>query len=249
VASDVLGASGKAMLGALVGGTRDPELLADLAKGQLRAKLAALEKALAGRFRDHHAFMVSDILAHLDYLEERIPAFSARIEERIAPFAAARERWMSVPGIGPRTAEVLVAELGMDLPETFPTAGHLASWAGLAPATYESAGKCRPAGTTHGNKWVRGAPLYETAMAATRRPTTDLGRRYRRIHALRGHKRAIVAVSHAILTIGWQLERDGALYVEPSTELVTEPERQRLRRRALRQLEALGYEVELRSAA
>lgn len=248
VASDVLGASGKAMLGALVGGTRDPQLLADLAKGQLRAKLAALEKALTGRFRDHHAFMVSDILAHLDYLEERIAAFSARIEERIAPFAAARERWMSIPGIGLRTAEVLVAELGVDLPVTFPTAGHLASWAGLAPATHESAGRRRPAGTTHGNKWVRGA-LYETAMAATRRPTTDLGRRYRRIHARRGHKRAIVAVSHAVLTIGWQLERDGALYAEPSTELVIERERRSLRRRALRQLEALGYEVELRSAA
>jgi transposase len=248
VASDVLGASGKAMLGALVGGTRDPQLLADLAKGQLRAKLAALEKALTGRFRDHHAFMVSDILAHLDDLEERIAAFSARIEERIAPFAAARERWMSIPGIGLRTAEVLVAELGVDLPATFPTAGHLASWAGLAPATHESAGRRRPAGTTHGNRWVRGA-LSETAMAATRRPTTDLGRRYRRIHARRGHKRALVAVSHAILTIGWQLERDGALYTEPSTELVMERERRSLRRRALRQLEALGYEVELRSAA
>jgi transposase len=248
VASDVLGASGKAMLGALVTGTRDAEVLADLARGKLRAKLPELEKALTGRFRDHHAFMVSDVLAHLDYLEERIAAFSARIEERLAPFAAARERWMSIPGIGPRTAEVLIAELGVDLPETFPTAGHLASWAGLAPATYESAGKRRPAGTTHGNKWVRGA-LYEAAMGATRRPETDLGRRYRRLHARRGHKRAIVAVSHAILTIGWQLERDGALYTEPSRDQTVERERARLRRRALRQLSELGYDVELRSAA
>lgn len=161
---------------------------------------------------------------------------------------SARERWMSIPGIGPRTAEVLVAELGVELPETFPTAGHLASWAGLAPATYESAGKRRPAGTTHGNKWVRGA-LYEAAMAATRRPETDLGRRYRRIHGRRGHKRAIVAVSHAILTTGWHLERDGALYTEPSPDQTLERERARLRRRALRQLSELGYNVELREAA
>ena len=244
----MLGASGKAMLGALVEGTRDPEALAHLAKGRLRAKLPELERALTGRFRDHHAFMVSDILAHLDYLEERIAAFSARVEERLAPFGPAVERWTSIPGVGPRTAEVLVAELGANLPATFPTAAHLASWAGLAPATYESAGKRRPAGSTHGNRWVRGA-LYEAAMAATRRPETDLGRRYRRIQARRGHKRAIVAVSHAILTTGWQLERDGAPYAEPSPEQMLERERARLRRRALRQLFALGYEVELRSAA
>lgn len=248
VASEVLGVSGKAMLAALVEGTRDPAALADLAKGLLRRKLAELERALTGRFRDHHAFMVSDILAHLDYLEERIAAFGARIEEKLAPFAAARERWMSIPGVGQRTAEVLVAELGVSLPETFPTAGHLASWAGLAPATHESAGKRRPAGTTHGNRAVRGA-LYEAAMAATRRPDTELGRRYRGIHARRGHKRAIVAVSHAILVIGWQLERDGALYTEPTSDQLLERERARLRRRALRQLSELGYEVELRDAA
>jgi transposase len=248
VASDVLGASGRAMLGALVAGTRDPGLLADLAKGALRRKLAELERALTGRFRDHHAFMVADILAHLDYLEERIAAFSARIEERLAPFAAALERWRSIPGVGARTAEVLVAELGSGLCETFPTAAHLASWAGLAPATHESAGKRRPAGTVHGNRWVRGA-LYEAAMAATHRPESELGRRYRRIHARRGHRRAIVATSHCILTIGWQLERDGALYLEPTPEQLDERERARLRRRALRQLSALGYEVELREAA
>jgi transposase len=248
VASDVLGVSGKAMLEALVAGAADPEALADLARGKLRAKLAELERALTGRFREHHAFMVSDILAHLDYLEERIGAFSARVEERLAPFARARERWLSIPGVGPRTAEVLIAELGVELPQTFPTAGHLASWAGLAPATHESAGQRRPAGTTHGNKWVRGA-LYEAAMAATRRPETDLGRRYRRIHARRGHRRAIVAVSHAILVTGWKLERDGALYTEPSAQQVMERERARLRRRALRQLCELGYEVELRDAA
>jgi transposase len=143
---------------------------------------------------------------------------------------------------------VLVAELGINLPETFPTAGHLASWAGLAPATHESAGKRRPAGTTHGNKAVRGV-LYEAAMAATRRPDTELGRRYRRIHARRGHKRAIVAVSHAILVIGWQLDRDDAVYAEPTPDQLLARERARLRRRALRQLSELGYEVELRDAA
>ena len=248
VASDVLGASGRAMLGALVEGTRDPHVLADLAKGKLRAKLDRSSGPWTGRFRDHHAFLVTDILSHLDYLEERIAAFSARIEKRLAPFAEARERWLSIPGVGPRTAEVLVSELGVDLPATFPSAAHLASWAGLAPATHESAGKRRPAGTTWGNRWVRGA-LYEAAMAATRRPDTALGRRYRRLHARRGHRRAIVGVSHAILAIGWQLDRDAAHYHEPSPGELNERERTRLRRRALNQLAHLGYHVALTEAA
>lgn len=248
VAADVLGASGRAMIAALVAGDHDPEALADLAKGRLRAKLAALEPALTGDFREHHAFMVSDILAHLDYLEQRIATLSARIDAQLVPFAAARERWVSIPGIGDRTAEVLIAELGADLTVSFPSAGQLASWAGLAPATHESAGRRRPAGTTRGNKWVRGA-LYEAAMAATRRPETELGRRYRRLHARRGHRRALVGVSHAILTVGWQLARDGALYCEPSPEQLDRRERARRRRRALNELARLGYQVELSEAA
>lgn len=248
VASDVLGVSGRLMLNGLVAGSRDPQVLAELAKGKLRAKLAQLEKALTGRFRDHHAFLVADILAHLDYLEERISTFNERIEAKLAPFAEQVERWRSIPGIGQRTAEVLVAELGVELPQTFPTARHLASWAGLAPATHESAGRRRPAGTTKGNKWVRSA-LHEAAMAATKRPDSNLGRQYRRLHARRGHRRAIVAVAHTILTTGWQLEHDRALYLEPNPNRLTEQQRNRQRRRALNQLTQLGYHVDLREVA
>jgi hypothetical protein len=143
---------------------------------------------------------------------------------------------------------VLISELGVGLPDTFPGARHLASWAGLAPATHESAGRRRPAGSMHGDKWVRGAPS-EAAMVATRRPGTDLGRRYRRLHARRGHRRAIVGVRHALPVTGWQLERDGALYLEPSATQAARRERERLRRRALGQLAQLGYQVDLREVA
>jgi len=248
VASDVLGVSGRAMLGALCEGTNDPAALADLARGRMRQKLAALEKALAGRFREHHAFLVADLLAHLEYLEERIEALGVRIEERIAPFAETMERWMSLPGIGQRTAEVLLAELGTELGATFPSAGHLASWAGLAPGTHQSAGHRRAVGTTHGNRYVRAA-LYEAAMQAVRAPETALGRRYRRLHARRGHRRAVVGVSHALIALGWQLDRTRTLYLEPEPQDLDAREQARRRRRAVAQLQRLGYQVRLEAVA
>jgi transposase len=155
VASSVLGASGRAMLTALTSGTHDPEVLAELAKGSLRRKLPALREALEGRFGSHHALMVGEILAHIDYLEESIGRLSKEIDRVIAPFAKKVELLDSIPGIDRRAAEVLIAEIGPDM-SRFPTAGHLASWAGLCPVNDESAGKRRSGKTRKGSKWLRG---------------------------------------------------------------------------------------------
>src|SRR5262245_24341548 len=156
VASDVLGVSGRAMLQALVTGTRDPEALADLARGNLRKKLPALRQALTGRFRPHHALLVAQILAHLDYLDETIEAVSQQIDVVIAPFADEVARLDTIHGVNKRTAEVIIAEIGVDM-RVVPTAAHLASWAGLCPGNNESAGKHRSGKTRKGDPWLRAA--------------------------------------------------------------------------------------------
>src|SRR5919205_2954022 len=154
VASDVLGISARQMLDALVGGTTDAAALADLARGKLRAKLPTLERALAGRFAAHHQFLVAQHLAHIDYLDEAIARLDAAIAERLRPFEAAIARLDSIPGVGRRTAEVLLAEIGTDMGR-FPTAAHLASWAGLCPGNNESAGKRKSGKTGQGSPWLR----------------------------------------------------------------------------------------------
>jgi transposase len=166
VASNVLGVSGRLMLEALCQGTNDPVALAELARGRLRSKLPALQRALESRFRNHHAFLVAQILGHLDYLDEAIAACSARIEEQIAPFAPALTLLESIPGVGRRNAEVIVAEIGADM-SVFPSSRHLASWAKLSPGNNESAGKRKSGTTGTGSPWLRSA-LVESALAATR---------------------------------------------------------------------------------
>jgi transposase len=167
VASDILGASGRAMLDALVSGTTDPEVLADLAKGKMRKKIPALGEALEGRFDTEHALIVSQILAHIDFLDDGIDRLSAEIEERIRPLASQRDLLMTIPGVNQRAAEVLIAEIGVDI-SVFPTPKHLASWAKVCPGNDESAGKRRSGMTGKSNKWLR-ATLTEAANAATER--------------------------------------------------------------------------------
>src|SRR5262249_25135835 len=140
VATDIIGVSGRTMLEALVGGTTDPEVLAELARGKLRVKLPALRQALAGRFRTHHSLLLSLLLAHLDYLDESIETLSRDVERVIAPFGEIVNRLDTIPGINRRAAEVLIAELGVDM-TVFPTDRHVASWAGMCPGQHESAGK------------------------------------------------------------------------------------------------------------
>jgi transposase len=240
VASNVLGVSGRLMLEALCQGSNDPVGLAELARGRLRSKLPALQRALENRFRDHHAFLVAQILAHLDYLDEAIAACSARIEEQIAPFASALRLLESIPGVGRRNAEVIVAEIGVDM-SVFPSSRHLASWAKLAPGNNESAGKRKSGSTGKGSPWLRSA-LVESALAGTR-TRGYLRAKYWRIRQRRGHQRAVVAVAHAILEISYQMLTTGELYRELGDDFFERRDNERAKHRHLRALERLGYRV------
>jgi transposase len=247
VASDVLGVSGRAMLQALISGTTDPAVLADLARGTLRKKLPALRQALTGHFRPHHAFLASQILAHLEYLDEALATVAGEIDRALSPFAPARDRLQTIPGVGARTAEVLIAELGVDMRQ-FPTARHLASWAGLCPGQHQSAGKSKPVKIGKGNRWLRTA-LIEAALAASRTHHTMLSARYRRVMRHRGHKKAIVAVAHSILTVAYHVLNESTTYRELGAEYADRRQAERARRRAIQLLERQGYRVTLEPAA
>lgn len=243
VATDVLGASGRAMLTALVEGTTDPGLLADLARGRLRAKLPALRQALTGRFRAHHAFLLTQLLAHLDYLDEALATLSQEIEGHLAPFAEAAARLQSIPGVKQRTLETILAEIGVDM-RRFPTAGHLASWAGLCPGNNETGGKRRRGRVRKGNRWLKAA-LVEASLAAIRTKGSYFGAVYRRICRHAGHNVAIVAVAHAILEIAWHLLAQGTTYRELGADYLHRRNTEQTARRHVRFLETLGYRVTL----
>ncbi len=243
VASDILGASGRAMLDALVSGTTNPEVLAELAKGKLRKKIPALREALTGRFDTEHALVISQILAHIDFLEEAIDRLSAEIEERIAPYAAQRELLITIPGVNLRVAEVLIAEIGVDM-SVFPTAKHLASWAGVCPGNDQSAGKRRSGKTRKGSKWLR-STLTESANAAARTKNSYLQAQYKRLCPRRGHGKAITAVSHSILTAAWHMLTTGEIYRDLGNDYFIRQNPDRLTKRLIRQLEALGHQVTL----
>ena len=247
VASDILGVSGRAMLEALVAGTTAPEVLADLARGRLRAKLPALREALEGRFNAQHALLVGAILAHLDFLDEQIERLSEAIREALAPFAAAVELLCSIPGVQQRTAENVLAEIGLDM-SRFPFAGHLASWAGQCPGNHESAGKRRSGRTRKGSKWLNEA-LTEAAIAAVRTNGSYLQALYRRLRPRIGHSRALGAVKHSMICACWHMLSSGELYRDPGGDyfLSRDPERQT--KRLVRQLEALGHAVMLQEPA
>lgn len=203
VASDVLGRSGRDMLEALVAGSREPEVLADLARGQLRRKLPQLRSALTGRFGGHHALLVGEVLSLLDYLDESIERLSAEIDRVIAPFAEHRDRLASAPGIDKRLAEAIIGEIGIDMTK-FPTAAHLASWAGICPGQHESAGKSRHGTARHGNSWLQ-RHLTVAAMSASRTKGTYLSAQYHRLAGRRGKLRARKAVGHTLLVGIWHM--------------------------------------------
>jgi transposase len=243
VASRTLGVSGKAMLEALVAGARDPEALADLARGKLRAKIPQLRDALTGRFSEHHALIVGELLAHLDYLEEAAGRLSVAIEELIAPFAEQVALLRTIPGVDRRTAEVLLAEIGPDMGR-FPTAGHLASWAGMCPGNNESAGKHYSGRTRNGSKWLRDA-LVESAQAAARSKNNYLAAHSTRLKGRRGHKRAVIAVGHSILIVAYHKLTRHQPYDDLGADYYLRRDEQAHARRLVRQLERLGYDVTL----
>jgi transposase len=247
VATDIMGASGRQMLAAIIAGATDATALAQLAQKRLREKLPALEQALTGRVGAHQRFLLAQQLAHIDFLDETIARLSAEIAQRLQPDEAAVERLDTIPGVGRWTAEILLAELGTDMAR-FPSARHLASWAGMCPGNNESAGKRKSGRTRKGNPWVRTA-LVEAAQAAGRTKHSYLGAQYRRLAARRGAKRAAVAVGHSILAIVYHLLARGTGYEDLGVHYFDERHRRAIERRLVRRLEALGYTVALEPAA
>jgi transposase len=249
VASDIFGVSGGAMLAALISGERDPKVLAQLARTRLRAKRSQLEEAFYGRFSDHHGFLLETMLGRVDQASADIAELDRRIEEELVPFAAAADRLDEITGVGRTAAQVIIAEVGVDM-SRFPTAGHLVSWARFAPGVKESAGRRKGNATTgHGNPYL--ARVLGEAAVAAGRTNTFLGARYRRIARRRGAKRAIVAVGRSILVIIWHLLSDPTVrYQDLGPGFYdTRINAERRKRNHIRQLEALGYKVTLEPAA
>jgi transposase len=244
VAADLLGKSGRAMLDALVAGTTDPQVLADLAIGRLRVKLPALREALEGRFDAQHTLIVGQILAHIDFLDDAINRLSDAIEEQLGPFGNRQvELLCTIPGVQRRTAETIIAETGGDMTR-FPTAAHLASWAGMCPGNDESAGKRRSGKTRKGSKWLR-KTLTETAKAASKTRDTYLAAQYHRLRARRGANRATIAVGHSILIAAWHMLSTGETYADPGGDYFARRDPERTTRRLIAQLERLGHTVTL----
>lgn len=249
VASDIFGVSGRAMMKALISGQRAPEVLADLARGRLRIKTGMLQQAFQGRFTEHHAYLLTMMLARVDALDLDIATLDARIDAQVAPFAEKVATLSAIPGLGPTSTAAIIAEIGLDMTQ-FPTSAHLASWAKFSPATKESAGKTRGRPTTgRGNRYLARA-LGEAAVMAGR-GDSFLGDRYRRIARRRGKPRAIVAVGRSILIIIWHLLNDPqATYVDLGADYYSSRiGHDRILRRHVRDLQALGYHVTLTPAA
>jgi len=247
VVTDVRGVSARAILAALIAGETDPAVLAELARGRLRAKRELLAQAVVGRFTAHHAFLIMEHLSQLDYLEEARERVSAEIAQRLQDEQVALELLDTVPGIGQRAAEILLAELGTDL-SRFPSAKHLASWAGMCPGNKESGGKRLSGKTRKGNTWLRQV-LIEVAHVASATKDTYLAAQYRRIAARRGKKRALVALGHTILVIIYYILTRRVPYRDLGATYFDERDRHRVEQRLVHRVERLGYVVNLQRAA
>ncbi|MDA8283819.1 MAG: IS110 family transposase [Actinomycetota bacterium] len=248
VASDVLGASGRAMLKALVAGERDPEVLAEMAKGTLRKKIPLLRQALYGRFSGHHGLIVGLALNHVEHMEAAIASLDVEVDRVMAPFAEARDHLDTITGVGKRAAECIIAEIGTDM-SRFPTAGHLASWAGMCPGNNITGGKRRSGKTNKGDRWLAEI-LNECAWAAARSRNTYLSAQFWRLTHRMGKKKAAVAVGHSILVIAWHLLAESCDYADLGGDWFTRgPDPDRRETNLVRQLQALGYAVTLRPAA
>jgi len=243
VASDVLGVSGRDMLEAIIAGEEDAEKLANKARRRMRQKIPQLQTALQGRVTAHHRFQLRILLDHVTHLEALIGRLGGRIEDIMVPFAEAAERLTTIPGVEQRTAEILIAEVGTDMNQ-FPTAEHLASWAGMCPGNNESAGKRKSGRTTKGSRWLRQA-LTQAAWAASHTKDTYLAAQFRRLAARRGKKRALVALGHTVVVIAYHLLKQGTTYHELGGDFLERLNPERLTRQLVKRLEKLGHRVKL----
>jgi transposase len=246
VASDPLGVSGQSMIEAIIAGENDPEQLAEMAKRKLRQRIPELQIALSGRVREHHRFLLREHFSEWKTLNERIKRVEQEIDRRIGPFEYAVTQWREIPGINRVTACCLVAEIGVNM-DQFPSAQHLASWAGICPGNNESAGK-RMSGTIRdGNRWLRRS-LCQAAWAASRKKNCFLATQFKRFAARRGAKRALVAVAHSILTIIYTMMKTKTPYRELGSDRLEQIHREQLQRYFIRRLERLGLQVNVQAA-
>src|SRR5690242_1846901 len=229
------------MIEALIAGERDPAVLADLARGRMRSKIPDLRLACAGRFGDQHALMCTLHLEHIDHLADMIARLDARIDEASLPFVQQTRLLATIPGIGERAAQVIISEIGVDM-SRFPTAGHLASWAGLCPGNNESAGKHRTGRTRQGNGWLRSA-MVAAAQSAVRSRKTSFAAQYQRLKARRGVKRAILAVAHAMLVCAYHIILRREPYRELGPDYYERRQPAAAARKLTRRLRDLGFEV------
>ncbi|WP_033329009.1 IS110 family transposase [Streptomyces yerevanensis] len=247
VVSDLLGKSARAMLEALIAGERDPKALAELAKASMRAKRQTLAQALTGQFTDHHAFLARTMLDRIDAVTATEARLSEEITCQLAPFRRPIELLTTIPGVSTRAAEMILAEIGADMTR-FPSAAHLASWAGMCPGNHESAGKHTSGKSRPSDPWLKNA-LGLAATAAARSKDSYLASRYKRIAIRRGKKRALVALGHTILTSIWHMLTNDAEYRDLGADyFLQRTGRARQTRRLVSQLNMLGYQVSLQSA-
>lgn len=246
VASNVVGVSGRAMLEAMVAGEEEPAALAALARGRMRDKRPSLEDALTGRMSAHQRFLLSLQLRHLDDLDARLAEATAEIDRRLRPFEETAARLRTIPGVGQRTADLLLSEIGPEV-SRFPSSRQLAAWCGLTPGQDESAGKHRSRRTRKGNVHLR-TGLMEAAQAAGR-TKTYLGAQYHRLAARRGRRRATMAVAHSIIEIAYFLISRGRDYHDLGPDYFDRRDHVRTTRRLVSRLETLGYKVTLEGAA
>jgi transposase len=243
VATDVLGVSGRRLLAALLAGERDPEALADLAKGRRRATLPELRRALDGRVQPHHRVLIERILAHLDFLEEALAQLPPALDQYLAPFADAVALLDTLPGVDAEAAAVIVAEIGTDL-SRFAAAKHLASWAGLCPGNKQRGGKRLNAQASKGDRWLRGV-LGEVAWAISHTRGNSLAAQDHRLARRRGKSKAILAVAHSVLVIAYHILRDRRPYTELGADYFDRLDAERVERYHVTKLRQLGDEVTL----
>jgi transposase len=247
VLTDVLGMSGRAMLAAIIGGEENPERLADLTHGRLKASRAAVVAALQGRVTPHHRFLLRLHLTQIDALDAAVRDVEARLGEALAPFQAAVDRLMTIPAVRHTVARVIGAEIGFDM-SRFPTAGHLVSWAGLCPRLDESAGKRRSTRTRPGAPWLKTA-LVQAAWVAARTRNTYLRAQFLRLKSRRGPKKAILAVAASMLTAAYYILKDDVTYIELGADHFERRNKAQTARRLVKRLESLGLIVEVKPAA
>jgi transposase len=246
VATDALGASGRAMLKAMIEGEEDAEKLAEMSRGLLRNKRPELQRALEGRVRSHHRFLLKELMEHLEFVETKMARLEQEIGEHLRPFEEMVERLDTIPGVDWVTASGLIAEIGVNM-EQFPDAEHLASWAGLCPGSHESAGKRKSGRTRKGSAWLRRC-LCQAAWAVSTKKNNYLSALYRRLAARRGKKRAIIAVAHTLLQIAYYILRDGKCYRELGADYFDRLRPSRAKRYLVKRLENLGFQVTLAPA-